>query len=213
LTLDEEARSMEQPRTQQEGPAAPQIDLADADIRAAMAEIPGYLDISMGDFRELYRHAFSHALERLSGGLTAAQMMRPATWIVRPEMRLDQVVEGMAARALKGLPVVDSGHRVVGVLTETDLLRHCGVTTFTQFLDRFLAHPDALEHALHQTAVAAIMTTPPITVEVDARFSRIVERFHVKAANRLPVVDPQGVLLGVLSRKDFIHAFHLEGLL
>jgi CBS domain-containing membrane protein len=194
-------------------PTQTQIDLSDEDIRAAMAEIPGYLDISMGDFRELYQHAFLHALERLSGRTTAGQMMLPATWTVRGDMFLDRVVEGMGARELKGLPVVDEAHRVVGVLTETDLLRHFGVTTFTQFLDRYLADPDVLEHSLHETTVAAIMTSPPITVEVDARFSRIVERFHVRAANRLPVVDRDGVLVGVLSRKDFIHAFHLEGLL
>jgi CBS domain-containing membrane protein len=194
-------------------PSQTQIDLSDDDIRAAMAEIPGYLDISMGDFRELYQHAFQHALERLAGCTTASQMMLPATWTVRGDMFLDQVVHGMAARELKGLPVVDGANRVVGVLTETDLLRHFGVTTFTQFLDRYLSDSDALEHSLHETSVAAIMTSPAITVEVDARFSRIVERFHVRAANRLPVVDRNGTLVGVLSRKDFIHAFHLEGLL
>ena len=194
-------------------PCQTQIALSDEDIRAAMAEIPGYLDINMGDFRELYHQAFRHAMERLAGRTIAGQMMLPATWTVRGEMLLDQVVEGMAARALKGLPVVDAAQRVVGVLTETDLLRHFGVTTFTQFLHRYLADPDVLEHSLHETTVAAVMTAPAITVGVDARFSRIVERFHVRAANRLPVVDRSGVLVGVLSRKDFIHAFHLEGLL
>ncbi|AHE98240.1 CBS domain-containing protein [Thioalkalivibrio paradoxus] len=188
------------------------IGLSDEDIRAAMHEIPGYLDISMGDFRELYHHAFRHALERLAGYTTAGQMMVPATWTVSPHMLLDEVIHGMAERALKGLPVLDDRRRVVGVLTETDLLRHFGATTFTQFLHRFVADSDTLEHSLHETPVSAIMTRPAITVEVDARFSRIVEQFHRKHSNRLPVVDRNGVLMGVLSRKDFIHAFHLEGL-
>lgn len=178
-----------------------------------MAAIPGYLDISLADFRELYRHAFRHALERLSACITAGEMMRPATWVVHPEMRLDQVVQGMAARALKGLPVVDGNHRVVGVLTETDLLRHLGAATFTQLLARLIADPSALEHALHQTSVAAIMSSPAVTVRVGARFSEVVERFHSRAANRLPVIDSDGTLVGVLSRRDFIHAFHLEGML
>jgi CBS domain-containing membrane protein len=193
-------------------PSQAQIDLSDEDIRAAMAEIPGYLDISMGDFRELYRHAFRHALERLSGCTTASEMMLPATWTVHPDMLLDEVIQGMASRGLKGLPVVDEVHRVVGVLTETDLLRHFGVTTIAQFLGRLLADPDRLEHVLHETPVAALMSSPAVTVEAGARFSRIVECFHSRAANRLPVVDANGVLLGVLSRKDFIHAFHLDGM-
>ncbi|AGA33423.1 CBS domain protein [Thioalkalivibrio nitratireducens DSM 14787] len=193
-------------------PRQTQIDLSDEDIRAAMNEIPGYLDISMGDFRELYQHAFRHALERLSGCTTAGQMMVQPTWTVGPHMLLDEVIHGMAERALKGLPVLDDKRRVVGVLTETDLLRHFGVATFTQFLHRYLADPDILEHSLYETPVSAIMTSPVLTVEVDARFSRIVEQFHAKHSNRLPVVDRNGVLVGVLSRKDFIHAFHLEGL-
>lgn len=194
-------------------PSETQIGLADDDIRAAMAEIPGYLDISMGDFRELYQHAFRHALERLSKSATADQMMLPATWTVRPEMLLEDVVQGMANRALKGLPVVDEARRVVGVVTETDLLRHFDVTTFTQFLSHYLRDPGTLGHTLHQTTVEAIMTAPAITVEAGARFARIVECFHLRGANRLPVVDGTGVLVGVLSRKDFIHTFHLEGLL
>lgn len=193
-------------------PRQTQIELSDDDIRAAMSEIPGYLDISMGDFRELYRHAFRRALERLTGCVTAGQVMVPPTWTVSPDMLLDEVVHGMAERALKGLPVLDDQRRVVGVLTETDLLRHFGASTFTQFLRRFVADRDSLEHALHETPVAAIMTSPAITVEADARFSRIVEQFHAKHSNRLPVVDRHGVLVGVLSRKDFIQAFHLEGL-
>ncbi len=205
---------MNESRQQCEGmPSETQIGLSDDDIRAAMAEIPGYLDISMGDFRELYQHAFRHALEGLSESATAGQMMLPATWTVRPDMLLDEVVQGMASRALKGLPVVDDARRVAGVVTETDLLRHFGVITFTQFLHRYLKEPETLGHTLHKTTVAAIMTAPAITVESDARFSRIVERFHLRGANRLPVVDANGVLVGVLSRKDFIHTFHLEGLL
>jgi CBS domain-containing membrane protein len=194
-------------------PSETQIELSNDDIRAAMAAIPGYVDISFTDFRELYRHAFLHALERLSGCTTAGEMMRPATWVVHPQMRLDKVVEGMAERTLKGLPVVDDTHRVIGVLTETDLLRHLGVATFAQLLARLMTDPTTLEHALHETSVAAIMTSPAVTVGVGARFSQIVERFHSRAANRLPVIDSDGILVGVLSRRDFIHAFHLEGLL
>ncbi len=39
----------------------PELELSDQDVTEAMQEIPGYLDITPGDFRELYRVALSHA--------------------------------------------------------------------------------------------------------------------------------------------------------
>ena len=51
------------------------IELKDEDIYEAMQDIPGYLDITPGDFKEVYRLAFQHALERLSREVTAAEIM------------------------------------------------------------------------------------------------------------------------------------------
>ncbi|PIU31571.1 MAG: CBS domain-containing protein, partial [Syntrophobacteraceae bacterium CG07_land_8_20_14_0_80_61_8] len=42
-----------------------QVVVTDEDIYQAMKEIPGYLDITVGDFREVYQVAFRNALERL----------------------------------------------------------------------------------------------------------------------------------------------------
>ncbi len=51
------------------------IDLKEEDIFAAMREIPGYLDITPGDFKEIYALAFQHALERLNREVTVAEIM------------------------------------------------------------------------------------------------------------------------------------------
>ena len=53
----------------------PEIDLKDEDIFEAMKAIPGYLDITPGDFKEVYRLAYPHALERLSRAVTAREIM------------------------------------------------------------------------------------------------------------------------------------------
>ena len=51
----------------------PGIEIKDEDILEAMQAIPGYLDITPGDFKEVYRLAFQHALERLSRAVTAGR--------------------------------------------------------------------------------------------------------------------------------------------
>ena len=50
---------------------AQELELADEDILDAMQDIPGYLDITTGDFRELYHLAHRHAIDRLLSGLRA----------------------------------------------------------------------------------------------------------------------------------------------
>ena len=42
------------------------VDISDQDVYEAMAEIPGFLDITTDDFKTLYRHAYQHAVDRLS---------------------------------------------------------------------------------------------------------------------------------------------------
>ena len=62
-------------RDKPESAPTPGIEIKEEDILEAMRAIPGYLDITPGDFKEVYRLAFQHALERLSRAVTAAEIM------------------------------------------------------------------------------------------------------------------------------------------
>ena len=92
----------------------PEVELSDEDILDAMRHIPGYLDISTGDFREIYHLAHRHATERLLSGLRADGLMRPVPTPLAPGMMLDEAARTLVASGFKALPVVDAGGRVVG---------------------------------------------------------------------------------------------------
>ena len=66
----------------------PGIEIKDEDILEAMRNIPGYLDITPGDFKEIYRLAFQHALERLGRAVTAAEIMTTDVVAVKPDTPL-----------------------------------------------------------------------------------------------------------------------------
>ncbi len=57
-------------------------EISDSDIYEAMEEIPGYLDITPEDFREIYRHAFQHAYQKQFGG---RYVSRPEPVCASPE--------------------------------------------------------------------------------------------------------------------------------
>ena len=64
---------------QQDIEACVPVDLSDEDIYEAMREIPGYLDITPGDFKEVYLKAYQHALSRLTRSVTVEEVMTDTT--------------------------------------------------------------------------------------------------------------------------------------
>lgn len=191
----------------------PELELTDGDILDAMQHIPGYLDISTDDFRIIYHLAHRHAVARMFGNFSAGSLMRTGVAPLRPDMFLDEAAHALVKSGYKALPVVDASGSVVGILTENDFLRRLNVDTFLQLLLSMLDKAFELQHRCHETPVSKAMTTPAITVGKDAGFAETIAAFHRHNGRSMPVVDGDGHLLGLLLRKDFISAYHLENLL
>ena len=112
---------------------------------------------------------------------------------------LDQALRLLAERRITAVPVVDDGGRVIGVLSEIDVLRRA-------------VEPDTRAHAapvhdvppLPQT-IGEIMTRDPRTTTESADVSDLIELFTTTSFKSLPVVR-DGRLVGVVSRSDVIRA-------
>ncbi len=185
------------------------IEIKDEDILEAMRAIPGYLDITPGDFKEVYRLAFQHALERLNRAVTAAEIMTTDVVAVTPETPVAEVAAAMGRRGVSGVPVVDAEHKVVGVISEKDFLSRMGVKEPRNFMSLVagclmtkgcVALP--IKHALAQD----IMTSPAVTVAPDTPVRDIAALLTQKSINRVAVTGPDGRLLGLVSRGDIVRA-------
>lgn len=184
-------------------------DLSDEDVLDAMRHIPGYLDITVEDFRILYRLARNHALTRTFAHVRAGQLMRSGIVPVRPGDRLDQAARTMANQCLKSIPVIDDQGCVMGMLTESDYLRRLGAEGFLELMLRLIRDPVGLRQCCHEMPVNTAMTAPATTVPEVADFSGIVAAFRRCHGRSLPVVDRGGQLKGLLMRKAFVAACHL----
>jgi len=189
---------------------AGEIELSDADILEAMGEIPGYLDISTADFRELYHLAYRHGRERLFRSISAGRLMRGDIQPLLPTMRLKEAIPQFVRQGLKALPVVDGEGRVIGILSETDVLRSLGAETFLALLARLMVEPDLIRPEDCQRPVRDLMASPAVTVPVGAGFRQLMKAFASHPGRAMPVVSPEGRLAGLLLRKQFLHACHLE---
>lgn len=137
----------------------------------------------------------------------------PAT--VRPDTPVEEVVAVLRQHELPGVPVVDDDGRLVGIVTERDLVlpddegdlhiphyvNLFGGTVFLEPLGRF---EKRLRKAFASNA-ADMMSSDPDTVAPDTSVRDAARLIHESGHNRLPVVD-DGRLVGVVTRLDVLGA-------
>jgi CBS domain-containing membrane protein len=182
-------------------------DISDADILKAMKEMEGYLDITPGDFKEIYRHAYDHALNRLLNSLPAKEVMSKDVAAVQMDTSLKDVAEVMARRGISGVPVLAQNNAVVGVISERDFLTAfgpAGAKSFMEVVATCLAGTGCMAVTARKQKAEEIMTAPPICVSKETPVSEIAGIFAEKRINRVPVINGEGKLVGIVSRADIV---------
>jgi CBS domain-containing protein len=136
-------------------------------------------------------------------------VMTRDVWTLRPEASLKQAAAGLVEHGVSGAPVVDDQRRVVGVLSEADIVtRARGADAGRLSLLAHLLAPD--EDGLRRLTAETVrdaMTTPAFTVKATRPVHRAAALMLDRDVKRLPVVDDDGCLVGIVSRRDLVRAF------
>ncbi|MEU8849500.1 CBS domain-containing protein [Streptomyces sp. NPDC048564] len=133
---------------------------------------------------------------------TVSDVMTHTVVAVGSEAPFKEIVELLDQWKVSALPVLAGEGRVVGVVSEADLLPKEELRNGNEI-------GSDIGEQLKAGALTAgeLMSTPAVTVHADASLAeaaRIMARRHVK---RLPVVDGVGMLQGVVSRSDLLKVF------
>lgn len=150
---------------------------------------------------------------------TVGDIMERDVPTVGPEDDIETVIRALREHELPGIPVVNDGGRLMGIITEADLvlseegsdlhLPHYielfGGAIFLEPLQRF---EDRLKKAFASKA-RDLMTEDPITVEPTDSVREAARTIARKKHNRLPVVE-HGRLVGVVTRLDVLDALAHE---
>jgi CBS domain-containing protein len=137
------------------------------------------------------------------------EAMTDATRVVTvtPETSLKHVAELMVEHGVSGLPVVDPDRRVLGVISEADIIEgETGGTGGEGMIARARAFADPAAVAIPRTAGEA-MTSPAVTIGLDDTVMQAAHRIAERGVNRLPVVDEDERLAGIVTRADVVRAF------
>ena len=185
-----------------------EIRVSDDDIYEAMKDIPGYLDITPKDFKEVYQLACQHTLNRITSSVQAKDIMTEQVFSVKPDTPLKEVAGLMGNQGVSGLPVVDEHRRVVGIISERDFLFNMGdsdTKNFMTVIANCLENKGCLAIPIRAQKAADIMTTPAISVKENATVLEINKVFQEKQINRVPVVGQKEFLKGIVTRTDILN--------
>jgi CBS domain-containing protein len=120
--------------------------------------------------------------------LTAQDVMQQPVIAATPRASLRDVATQLVVNEFSGMPVADADGRVVGVITEADIVR-------------------ALNEGkrLENLTAGSVMTGPPLTVDVETPIEDVMKCLEEHRIVRVPVTS-QDKLVGIIARRDVIQA-------
>ena len=125
-------------------------------------------------------------------------------------VRLKATYKDMATRLrefrVSAFPVLDNDNRVVGVVSEADLLAKEALEYSAHGVAGGILHSRERAKAAAVTA-ADLMTKPAVTIGPDETVSHAARLMYSRKVKRLPVVDDRGRLVGIVSRADVLSVF------
>src|SRR5437764_4347831 len=131
-------------------------------------------------------------------------MMTTEVVAVRRETTFKEVAAVLRRYRVSALPVVDDAGRVLGVVSEADLLAKEALSDPGPAAE--LVHRQDVRKAGGLTA-GELMTRPPVTAAPDDPIEQAARMMHFMRVKRLPVVNSGGQLVGIISRADVLAVF------
>ncbi|MFZ4675179.1 MAG: CBS domain-containing protein [Nodosilinea sp.] len=143
---------------------------------------------------------------------TVADVMTPNPISVTPDTVLKDAIQLMADNHIGGLPVINADSDLVGILSESDLMWQTtgvDVPAYIMLLDSviYLKNPAQYNQELHKAlgqSVKDVMTDRVVTIAPDKSLRDAAHLMHDKKVRRLPVVDSQKQVVGILTRGDIV---------
>jgi len=145
--------------------------------------------------------------------VTAADIMIADVVTVKEDNTIQELAKLLARKKISGAPVVDDENRVVGIVSEGDLVSVDSDIHFPHYIELlgnivYLESVKKYEERLEKAAAAFvgdIMTKDVVTVQKDAPLHEIATVMTDRHINRVPVVEGD-ILVGIITRADVVRA-------
>jgi CBS domain-containing protein len=137
---------------------------------------------------------------------TVRDVMTTRVVAVRKDASFKEMIARMRTARISAFPVVDQGGKVVGVVSEADLLNKEADQATSPGTIAGLLHFRFHEKAAG-VAAGELMTSPAVTIGPDVPVTEAARVMRDRRVKRLPVVDADGRLAGIVSRMDVLSVY------
>ncbi|SCY50070.1 CBS domain-containing protein [Alkaliphilus peptidifermentans] len=146
--------------------------------------------------------------------MQAKEIMTKDVVVTKMDNTVEEVVKILVENNISGLPVVNEENKVVGIITEGDLIyrsKKLQLPSYFTILDSyiFLESTNNLKEQIKKMVgykVEDVMTKDVITAEEDDNIEDVATLMANNKINRIPIVR-NGILVGIISRRDIIRAY------
>lgn len=135
--------------------------------------------------------------------MQAKDIMTPDVLFVTPEVDTGRIAQLLLEHRISGVPVVDEGGRVLGIVSEGDLIRRAECDRGRSWWLSLFADPTLNFTRAYGTRARDLMSRNVVSVEEDAPLATIARLLEAHGIKRLPVIR-DGTLIGIVSRADVL---------
>ncbi len=152
--------------------------------------------------------------------LMAKEIMTCPVITIKADTPLKKTAEILDENSFSGIPVVDDDDRLIGIVSETDILRYTQQIIGQPLRDphqvftkgKEVLHVDITHRGIEvielvaSTTVETLMTRDAISVDGETTINEVTRLMHEHNINRIPVVDDSKRVQGIITRADIIRA-------
>jgi CBS domain-containing protein len=155
-----------------------------------------------------YHHLPGQSPRQRPHGRTIAELMYRNVPAVKPGAKLEEILQILEANSYRRVVVIDETNGVAGIITDGDLLRRSQRSEYPGLamrLRNLVTGKRGQQQLLDSNETAAdLMTTPAITISLDAPLTEALHLMLAHQIKRLPVIDKEGRLVGLLGRGNLL---------
>ncbi|CEN91156.1 putative signal-transduction protein containing cAMP-binding and CBS domains [[Clostridium] sordellii] len=146
----------------------------------------------------------------------AKDIMTTNVKVAKETDTISDIANTLISEKIGGLPVVDENNKVVGIISETDIIKkekYINPPEYITFLQGLIYLDDfkKMEHDIKDVAatqVKDLMSTDVVKVHEDDTFDDVANIMIKKSVNRVPVVDQNNKIKGIICRYDIIKSMY-----
>ncbi|MDL2354544.1 MAG: HPP family protein [Pseudomonadota bacterium] len=180
------------------------------DLDAVLKSYGQVLDVSRDDLEDIIVATEMKAYERRFGIITCGDIMSKDAVTLDFASELGEAWRLLRHHKLHALPVLNKGRRVIGIVAQSDFLRHSELAEYVSFAERLrrflMSSPDT--HSEKPEVVGQIMSTKVVTAKASTPIVELVPLMSNSGLHHIPILNDEQRFVGMVTQSDLLASLY-----